>query len=146
MLALRCATQQRIAYIYIYTWPLGQERDDREMCEPTEFTVHDYLKTVESIAAECQTEYPDPDNDERNDYICESVDGNRYVIYYTANEIVLRASFNEPDGAEVQAMAGDKADWRTMRMIAAYLAMEADVHQTLERLDGETAADLRKAS
>ena len=100
-----------------------------------EFTAYDYLKTVESIATECQTEYPDPDTDERIDYICESVDGNQYVIYYTANEVVLETSVNEPDGAEVQAMVGDKADWRTMRMIAAYLAMEADVLQALERLD-----------
>ena len=100
-----------------------------------EFTVHDYLKTVESIAAECQAEYPDPDTDERNDYIHESVDGNQYVIYYSANEIVLKSSVNEPDGAEVREMTTSDADWRQMRVVAAFMAMEADVRQALERLD-----------
>jgi hypothetical protein len=99
------------------------------------FTANGYLKTVKSIAEECQTEYPDPDDDARHDYIHESVDGNQYVIYYSANEVVLETSANEPDGAEVREMTASDADWRQMRVVAAFMAMEADVREALERLD-----------
>ena len=63
----------------------------------------------------------------------ETVDGSEYIIYYSANEIVLEASDNEPDGAEVRAMSADDADWRTQRTLAAYLAMELDVLEEMGR-------------
>jgi hypothetical protein len=93
----------------------------------------DYLRTVTAIAEEAIEEYPG-DEDTRRDYVSESVDGSEYVIYYSANETVLQASDNEPDGAEVRAMSAKDADWRTMRTLAAYLAMEADVLAEVERL------------
>jgi len=98
----------------------------------------DYIKTVDGIAEDAIKEYPfDGDvgvDEEREQYVRESVDGNEYVAYYGANEIALRASQNEPDGSEVRAMSADDADWRTMRTLATYLAMEADVMEQIEKL------------
>ena len=101
----------------------------------------DYIKTVDGIAEDAIKEYPfDIDaehegvDEEREQYVRESVDGNEYIAYYGANEIALRASQNEPDGEDVSAMSADDADWRTMRAIAAYMAMEADVMEQIERL------------
>ena len=93
----------------------------------------DYIKTVEGIAEDAIKEYPN-DDDDRQEYVTESVDGNEYVVYYGANEIALRASRNEPDGSEVRAMSADDADWRTMRALATYMAMEADVMEEIDRL------------
>ena len=93
----------------------------------------DYIRTVQGIAEDAIAEYPD-DDDGRQQYVSESVDGNEYVIYYDANEIALRASQNEPDGEEVRSMSANDADWRTMRMLAAYLAMEADVFEEINRI------------
>ena len=96
----------------------------------------DYIKTVDGIAEDAITEYPfeDGQHDERQQYVSESVDGNEYVAYYNANEIALRASQNEPDGEDVRAMSADNADWRTMRTVATYLAMETDVMCAIHRL------------
>ena len=92
-----------------------------------------YIKTVEVIARDAIDEYP-KDDDERREYVSESVDGSEYVIYHIANEIVLQASQNEPDRAEVRAMSAKDAGWRTLRTLAAYLAMEADVLAEIDRL------------
>ena len=108
----------------------------------------DYRKTVRNIAEGAIQEFPFGRgistrqqelqrfvNDERQQYVSESVDGNEYVIYYGANEIALRASDNEPDGSEVRALYGSiDADWRTMRTMATYMAMEADVLEEIDRL------------
>ena len=97
----------------------------------------DYLQTVRNIAAEAIAEYPFTNgqhSDERQEYVSETVDGNEYVVYYGANEIALRASQNEPDGAEVRAMSANDADWRTMRTLATYLAMEADVMAEIDEV------------
>ena len=97
----------------------------------------DYRKTVRNIAEEAIQEFPFTNGehcDERQQYVSESVDGNEYVIYYGANETALRASDNEPDGSEVRAMSANDADWRTMRTLATYMAMEADVMEEIDRL------------
>ena len=93
----------------------------------------DYIRTVQGIAEDAIAEYPD-DDDGRQQYVSESVDGSEYVVYYGANEFVLRASQNEPDAAEVRAMSAEDEDWRTMRTLAAYLAMEADVFEEINRI------------
>ena len=113
------------------------------------WNVSDYLKTVTAIAEEAIAEHPGDTSgpadqvneiwasvveDERREYVSETVDGSEYIIYYSANEIVLEASDNEPDGAEVRAMSADDADWRTQRTLAAYRAMELDVLAEVERL------------
>lgn len=103
-----------------------------------------YFKAVRSIAVDAIAEYPFTNgqhSDERQEYVTESVDGSEYVIYYSNNEFVLRASNNEPDGAEVRAMSTDGADWQTMRTLAAYLAMEADVMAEVNRIFWEPFAD-----
>ena len=104
-------------------------------------TPKEYWQTVEDIAKEALDEHGD--EDEARDYITESVDGSYWVIYYHANEVVLETSKNEPDGDEVAAMAGPDADWRKMRMIAAYMAMEIDVMEALDDLvkEREEAAE-----
>ena len=97
----------------------------------------DYRKTVRNIAEEAIQEFPFTNGehcDDRQQYVSESVDGNEYVIYYAANETALRASDNEPDGSDVSAMSASDADWRTMRTLATYMAMEADVLEEIDRL------------
>jgi hypothetical protein len=124
--------------------------DPEEVQRMNTWNVANYIKTVKAIAQDAIAEYPTPIEDNptpgsesweasqvvehRREYVSESVDGSEYVIYYTANEIVLQASQNEPDGAEVRAMSADDADWRTMRTMAAYMAMEADVLAEINRL------------
>jgi hypothetical protein len=98
-----------------------------------------YLKTVKDIAADAIAEYPftlgldNLDNDERDQFVQESVDGNEYVIYYGAQEYALRATDNEPYGEEVKALSSNNADWRAMKTTAAYLAMECDVQVEIIR-------------
>ena len=104
----------------------------------------DYIKTVRNIATEAITEYPFTNgqhSDERQEYVSETVDGNEYVIYYDANAIALRAADNEPDGEEVRALSANDADWRTMRTLATYLAMEADVMAEIDKIFWTPFAD-----
>ena len=111
-------------------------------------TTSDYYQAVRDIAAEAIEEYPGDTSgpaaqvneiwasgidDERREYVSQSVDGSEYIIYYSANETVIEATDNEPDGAEVRALSADDADWRTLRTLAAYLAMELDVHEEIRR-------------
>lgn len=99
----------------------------------SDWSQQDYWDTVEVIAEEAMEQYPD-DESGRQEFVTESVDGNEYIIYSGANEVVIEATGNEPDGAEVSEMAGPDADWRKQRMIAAYMAMEADVMEKLQDL------------
>jgi hypothetical protein len=115
----------------------------------------DYIKTVKAIALDAISEYPTPIEDNptpgsesweaaqivehRHEYVSESVDGSEYIIYSGANQTVLDATDNEPDGAEIRAMSADNADWRTMRTLAAYMAMEADVLAEIGRVLGSSA-------
>jgi len=109
------------------------------------WTTSDYLKTVTAIAAEAIEEYPgapnDSNEDERREYVSQTVDGSEYIIYYSANEVVLEATDNEPDSSDVRAMSADDADWRTMRTLAAYLAMEADVMEAIGQIVKERDED-----
>tara|TARA_R110002020_G_scaffold463769_2_gene684007 strand:+ start:331 stop:828 length:498 start_codon:yes stop_codon:yes gene_type:complete len=103
-----------------------------------------YRQTVQGIAQDAIEEYPftnELHSDDRQEYVSESVDGNEYVIYYGANEIALRASDNEPDGDEVSAMSASDADWRTMRALTTYMAMEADVMEEINRIFWAPFAD-----
>ena len=104
-------------------------------------TIQEYWQSVEAIAKDALDEHED--EDDAREYITESVDGSHWIIYYHANEIVLDATSNEPDGAEVRAMSADDADWRQMRMLAAFMAMEIDVMGKLDDLvkEREEAAE-----
>lgn len=105
-------------------------------------SVSEYWDTVRTIAEEIREAYPNPrrHHNERVDRVHEDVDGNSYIIYYAENEDVLRETHNEPDPRDVRAMSAPDADWKQMRTIAAYLAMEADVFEVLQELD-EAAED-----
>jgi len=96
-----------------------------------------YRATIVDIAQEVVDQYPDPEkhHNERNESVFERVDGSSWVIYIGENEEVLKNTDNEPDDREVAAMAGPKADWRQMRTVAAFLAMEADVWGKIRELD-----------
>ncbi|MAH49849.1 hypothetical protein CMI37_28775 [Candidatus Pacearchaeota archaeon] len=104
-----------------------------------ELTYSTYRDAIKSIAQDIMEEHPSPDEDSdgRREKVWEWVDGHHYVIYYAYHEEVLRATENEPDGAEVAGFAGEKSDWRDMRQVAVFLAMEADVHEELRRLEEE---------
>ena len=102
------------------------------------YTTVGYWETVKAIASEAVEEYPDA-NDQRDTLVSEGVHDSEYIVWYHANEVVLEASDNEPDGPEVQAMCADNAYWRTMRMTAARMAMETDVNGEVGKLDEERA-------
>jgi len=99
----------------------------------------EYWDDIETIAKEIREEYPDPirDHNRRVERVSEDVDGSSWIIYYDQNETVLNETENEPDDSDVAAMAGPDRGWKDLRMIAAYLAMEGDVWQTLNELDKE---------
>ena len=101
----------------------------------TESTIAEYWQSVRDIVAECKAQYPEPDDDERSDFIHQRVDDSSWVIYYGDNEVALDATNNEPDAIDVRGMCKEDADWRDMRQITVFLAMEADVYEALQELD-----------
>ena len=94
-------------------------------------TFTEYRDSVNTIALEAFTE----NREDPQEYISESVDGSSWIIYYNGNDSVIEFSSNEPDGADVREMSAPDADWRQMKMTAAYLAMEADVNDAFARLE-----------
>ena len=100
-----------------------------------------YWKTVEGIAQDAINEYPKLDDYRQQEFASESIDGSEYIVYYDGNETVLRNTNNDPDSTEVKAMSADDADWQTIRQLTAYLAMEMDVFQEIERLWWNPFAD-----
>jgi len=100
-----------------------------------------YWKTVEGIAQDAINEYPKLDDYRQQEFASESIDGSEYIVYYDGNETVLRNTNNDPDSTEVKAMSADDADWQTIRQLTAYLAMEMDVFQEIERLWWDPFAD-----
>ena len=73
----------------------------------------EYLRTVTAIAEEAIAEHPGDTSgpaaqvneiwasvidDERREYVSQSVDGSEYVIYYGANETVLEPATTSPTG------------------------------------------------
>lgn len=102
----------------------------------TEDTVFEYRDEVDAIAAKVLDQYPD-DAERRREYISSSVVSSYWIVHYSANEVALDATDNEPEGAEVQEMAGPDDDWRDMRRIAASIAMERDVVDKADALSEE---------
>lgn len=97
-----------------------------------------YYGTVESIAREV-IENNGLDESDWHDAVHENVDGNYYVIYYHGNEECLEETKNEPDPDDVAELLadGDHGDWRKVRALAAYMAMEADVYEKLREIVNE---------
>jgi hypothetical protein len=104
---------------------------DRSKGDVSHDTTQQYWQTVQIIAEQCKQEYPDPNDDKRDDYIHARIAGSYWVRHYHANEVVLAASDNEPDWADIRSMTTPDAEWRELRQVAAYLAMEQDVWQAL---------------
>jgi hypothetical protein len=92
-------------------------------------TTQDYWKSVKSIATETREEYPNPDDDERHDYIWETVDGSEWIIYYANNETVLDATNNHDAIDDVGLEA--TTDWKQSRMTCAFYAMLQDVNDEI---------------
>lgn len=70
-------------------------------------------------------------------HINESVDGSSWIMNYGKNEEVLANTTNEPDANEISGMCAENATWKDMRQIAAYMAMERDVHAKCKELVDE---------
>ena len=99
-----------------------------------EWTTQDYWDSVRGIAEDAVDEYP-TDEEARNEYVWESVDGSQWIIYYAGHETILAESGRlEPDGSEVAATCGPNADWREMQQVAAFLAMNAEVMEAVEAI------------
>ena len=100
-----------------------------------------YWDSVRDMAQEIKDAYPDPDadHDERVEMVYDSVGGSSWIIYWDDNEKVLRNTDNEPDAIEVMTMVKPGADWRDIRQVAAFLAMESDIYEMLRELDEQDA-------
>ena len=86
-------------------------------------TQQEYFASVQSIANEA-AELPE---DERHDFVRESIDGNYWVIYTHAARKVLEYSDN--DCAIFEEMGPQQwEDWGTAFSQAAYFAMCQDVY------------------
>jgi hypothetical protein len=96
--------------------------------------VNDYMAAVKDIAQEAIDEYPD-DDDGRQRYAVESVDGSEFIIHYPNNEIVMNATQNEPDDDDIyHAIGVAPATWREIRNQSARIAMHTDVQDEIARL------------
>ena len=93
-------------------------------------TTQDYWKSVKDIATEAREEHPNPDDDDnRQEYIWESVDGTDWITYYSNNETVLDATNNHDAIDDVGLEA--TTDWKQTRMICAFYAMLQDVNDEM---------------
>lgn len=106
-------------------WQASQKQQ-REQREPS------YWDSVQSIAEEIFKE--NPNEDDWNDQVFESVDSSSWIIYNAQNDVVLRETRNQPDSRETQALAGPDADWQKLKQVSAFQAMEGDVYEALREL------------
>lgn len=98
----------------------------------TDDTSKEYWDSVRGIAAAAHA-LPE---DERNDYIHESVDGSYWVIYTHAARKTLEFSPNEHALFEEMG-AQTVEDFSTLFTRGAYFAMVQDVHECLQELPEE---------
>ena len=95
-------------------------------------TARDYWNSVEAIAQDTRTEYPDPDDDGRQEYIWETVNGSEWIMYYSNNETVLSATDNHDaiDGSGLEPTT----DWKQNRLDCALYAMLQDVQDAISKV------------
>jgi len=88
-------------------------------------TARDYWNSVEDIAQDTRTEYPNPDDDGRQEYIWETVNGSEWITHPANNKTVLNATnnFYAIDGSGLVATR----DWKQNRTDCALYAMLQDV-------------------
>jgi hypothetical protein len=106
---------------------------------PTENPTAAYWDTVNAIAEEAHA-LPE---DERADFVAESVDGNHYVIYTYANAECLVASENEDAAFEEMGSnaVGGCDSYSAVMTRLAYFAMLADVNDRLGRMGDDDTDD-----
>jgi hypothetical protein len=97
-----------------------------------------YFDEIRSLAEEAMKEYPvkreDPDDDrssdeneeDRDTWLHETIDGHEFVIYTAKAQAVILAS-NNPDAEEEETGEASTDDSRR-----AYFAMRADVREHME--------------
>ena len=101
-------------------------------------TERDYWNTIKSIATDAREEYPNPDDDargvycdddDRSEYIWETVNGTDWITYYSNNETVLSATNNHDAIDDIGLEA--TTDWKQTRMTCAFYAMLQDVNDEM---------------
>ena len=101
-------------------------------------TTQDYWNTIKSIATDARAEYPNPDDDargvycdddDRSEYIWETVDGSEWITYSSNNVTVLDATNNENAIDDVGLEA--TTNWEKLLMTCAFYAMLQDVNDEL---------------
>jgi hypothetical protein len=100
---------------------------------PEQWHASEYWRDVETIAYQCQQQYPDEADDRRQDYIGDSVEDSDWIANGT--ESVLRYTYNQPSPKEVEARTDPTEGQRGRRVVAATLAMERDVQDFLQELN-----------
>jgi hypothetical protein len=93
-----------------------------------------YWQDVEDYAREI-IDTEGLNEDAWHDYVSETIGGCHWIIMYADNETVLDESRNEPDDDEVREMT--EGGWRSMRQVAAQIAMERDVLEKLKKIKDE---------
>ena len=109
-----------------------------------EFTFGNYWANVRSIAKEAMEQ----DEDARDDFIHESVDGSRWVfMYYGARKTLEHSTNDEAVFEELgrEALDGCKS-LGEVNVRAAYFALRADVVEALSELVAEAEEEAAKAA
>ena len=91
-----------------------------------------YYADVNSIAAEAVEVHPD-DEDEREEFVWESVDGSEWVIYYYNARAVTLITDNLEAASEAGVLDHAVGDNGSIETTLAFYAMEADVNDAIAR-------------
>lgn len=94
----------------------------------------EYVRTVQSIAEDIKERWKNGEVDDINEAIWEDVDGNHYIIYYSANMEVLQESRNDDAISDAGVEIDTSKGWRAILTQVAFYAMEADVRDALTDL------------
>lgn len=96
--------------------------------------LQNYRDYVNGIAREALTEYPD-DEDRRNEFIHESVDGSHYVVYTSEHLKVIELSGSDLDTGDLRSyvdFSDPDTDLDKIHQTAAFLLLRADVEQQVQ--------------
>ena len=95
-------------------------------------TARDYWDSVKDIAQDTRTEYPNPDDDGRQEYIWETVNGSEWITHPANNKTVLNATnnFYAIDGSGL----APTRDWKQTRLDCALYAMLQDVQDAISKV------------
>ena len=93
-------------------------------------TERDYWNSVKDIATEAREEHPNPDDDDnRQEYIWETVNGSEWITHPANNKTVLSAT-NNFYAIDVSGLV-PTTDWKQTRTDCALYAMLQDVNDEI---------------